>query len=428
MALVGGCPNSEVNDQTPSGDDDSSPGVNCEIALDVPTERIWPEEGELFYQQVGLGGFSLGESAIVVGPTGKVVLIDVGNNSHDDDIATELTALLSNMNANGGYANGPFATNEIDHAIITHMHADHSDGLGDLLMNWQLQGKIIHRGLVDITAAAGESAVEQLCGVLAANPQADFPICVGTSSPPCTAGQWVGTYPATGCPGLDAGDIEVDGDSGRTVLDLGGGAQVEVLAANATIGSERYVDIVGPLHQSDSNGENARSVTGVVQHGAFRLLFAGDLTGGGSDTDAVEGFYAERFSQYSEIGPLGVDVLHAGHHGRDTSSSLPWVNALLPIDGRSRNVVIGISTAHLDSPHTEPIANLLDSQRLTDGFAWTTDITIAGSTHPRLLNANGGQVLIKTTNSGSAYTVQLISDTGDILQTQSYWAVGYCLD
>jgi beta-lactamase superfamily II metal-dependent hydrolase len=93
---------------------------------------------------------------------------------------------------------------------------------------------------------------------------------------------------------------------------------------------ERYQDHVGPLHADDSNGENARSVTAVLAHGSFRMILAGDLTGGGSDTDDVEAFYLPRLPRVSDLDARGVDVLHASHHGRNTSSSAAWIDALLP--------------------------------------------------------------------------------------------------
>src|SRR5688572_8500210 len=47
------------------------------VAPTAPTEVLSPRAGELFYAQIGLGGLGLGESALVVGPDGTRVLIDV---------------------------------------------------------------------------------------------------------------------------------------------------------------------------------------------------------------------------------------------------------------------------------------------------------------------------------------------------------------
>ena len=419
------------DDDTAADDDDSAAdddddAVDCTDPVPAPCDRIWPTAGELYYQQLGFGGFSMGEAALVVGAGGDILLVDAGNDSHDDDIRDALHELISHMNSDGGYVAAPFADGQLEHVLITHLHADHSDGLQDLLADVQVTGRVVHRGFVDLTGATGEGSAQQLCDTLAAHPGLEKALCETASEAPCDPGSWSGTYPATGCPGLEHGNLEQTGCSGRAYLELGEGTRVELFAANGFMAMESYEALEGPLMDDDSNGENARSVGGVAIHGEFRMLFAGDLTGGGSDTDPVEAFYAERLEAATDLDDRGVDVLHAGHHGRDTSSSAVWVDALLPADGLSRNAVMGISEAHVNSPHAEVLETLLDGGRLTEGRGWATTVSLGGATHGDLIDAEGGSIVIATMDGGDTYAVQAIGTDGVVLESRAFHSVRRC--
>lgn len=362
-----------------------------------PTTVLKPVPGELFYAQLALGGFSIGESAILVGPDGTVVVVDVGNDSHADDVAKGLTDVTGKARAN--------------HIVITHFHSDHGDGLSNLLGRITLEGKIVHRGFTDFTKAANDSTIASLCNALATRPGVGVGLCAAATTPPCAPGSWTGSYPATACPGLASADLA-----------LGSGATFDFVAANGFIGKDRYDTAVGPFLTSDSNGENARSVLSLVRHGAFQMLLAGDLTGGGSVTDDVESFFASRLP----VDARGVDVLHASHHGRNTSSNATWVDKLLPSDKRSRNAVMGVSTAHVGSPHAEVLTHLLSGGRLGAGNAWTTRVAATGATAAGLIDAGGGRILVATLEGGAAYAVQALKADGSIVTTKTFRSVHAC--
>lgn len=381
-------------------DADSVDASNCAEPLVAPVAPLSPQAGELFYAQLGLGGLSMGESALLVGPDGTVVLIDVANSSHDDDIEDALNAITGGTTVN--------------HIVLTHFHADHGDGLADLLGRVTLTGRIVHRGFTDLTAAANAATIDSVCESIAARASADTPLCSAAVPAPCSESARSGTYPATACDGFTSAD-----------LSLGADARIDFIAANGRIGSENYESSVEAIDATDSNGENARSVVAVVSQGAFRMLVAGDLTGGGSDTNDVESFYASRLGD-AGVGVSGVDVLHAGHHGRNTSTNTTWANRLLPNDGRSRNVVMGISTLHLQSPHAEVLATLLDESRLNDGRVWTTTVSTGGATAEDLVDADGGMVVLATFNGGATYAVQAIASDGRVIASGAYRSVGAC--
>jgi len=383
----------ETDTEVVTEETDSDVTDPCEEELVAPLERIRHEDGELFYAQIGLGGLSLGESALVVGPDGTRILIDVGNDSHDDDVADALIGT-------GG------AT--VDHVVITHLHADHADGLEDLLDDIAVTGKIVHRGLLDLTDAANTDTVAQLCRSLSLAPGASTPLCQGSEAAGCDPAGWTGTYPSTSCGGYTLGPLEI-------------------VAINGHIGGTSYQAEVGPIRTDDLNGENARSAVGVLSHGDFRLLISGDLTAESPDSDPVEEFYADHIRDAAGLNDRGVDVVHLAHHGRDSSNSTTWLDVLAPADGLSRNAIIGISTAHLGSPHREVLDNVLSGDRLADGLIWATTIAAGGANDPKLVEAAGGQVLIATRDGGRSYVIQAVNPSGTVIDSRAYHSARACV-
>ncbi len=83
------------------------------LALTAYHEPCPAGSGALEIRQIDLQGPSLGEATLVTLPDGSQLLIDVGNDSHDNDIRDRLT--------------GP-----VDWLLVTHQHEDHAGGLDDL--------------------------------------------------------------------------------------------------------------------------------------------------------------------------------------------------------------------------------------------------------------------------------------------------------
>lgn len=379
----------------------SSDGGSCPAPA-IPSGRLGPAAGELFYAQIGLGGFSLGESALIVGPDGTTVLVDVGNDAHDDDVADVLTEYTGDS--------------DVDHIVVTHFHADHGDGIEDLLGRVRWTGRLVHRGFTDYTPAAGETSLERVCTAARSREGANAALCTADAEPgSCDPTTWSEPHPATSCAGLEAHDLA-----------LGAGARLDFFAANGVIGDASHERDVGPFLRDDTNGENARSVVALLAHGAFRMLLDGDLTGGGSDTDDVEGFYVPHLEAVAGIDARGVDVLHAGHHGRNTSTSVPWADRLLPRDGLARNVIMGVSTAHVGSPHREVLDVIFAGDRLAGGNAWTTRVTATGATAEGLRNAEGGLILLATLEGGAAYAIQIVDGSGAVRDTRTFRSVAGC--
>ncbi len=404
----------------PTGDS-GRPGDPCANELTAPVAPVRPQPGELYYAQLGLGGVFLGESAVVVGPDGTVVLIDAGNDAHDDDVQRFLAELAVQMEA-AGFPD--VDGGRVDHVLITHLHADHADGLEDLLEDVSVDGVVVHRGFVDLTEAANSATVAQLCR--AVQGQVQVALCEGPPLPSCDQASWSGSYAATGCEGLEGGDLTQPGDAGPAHLPLGEGAELSIVAANGHMAGASFAEEIGPLRADDLNGENARSLVGVLSHGPFRLLFAGDLTAGTSDSDPVEEFFVPRFDEVGDLDARGVDVLHLSHHGRDSSSSVAWLDRLLPADGRVRHGVVGVSTAHVGSPHASVLEGVLGGGRLGGGALWTTTVAPGGATASGLVSAEGGRVLLSTVDGGRAYAVQAVGPGGAVLASEGTHAVRTC--
>lgn len=358
------------------GDDAGSPPFD---AGTEPTTPLRPVPGELTLIQLDLpaGLGAIGESALVIGPTGTTVLIDVGNGSHDDDLRDALTALGL-----------PLA---VDWIVLTHFHGDHIGGLSDLLTGAQpltVRRGIVHRGFVDLGAGSAENDVTALCNLLRAPSRMalDVPLCEAAVTAPCSG--WTQQYPATGCPGLSR------------VIDLGGGATLRFIAADARVETD-----AAPAFPNDTtNQENARSIVGLIEYGAFRYHFAGDLTGAGTAAEPdLETFVVTKAAQ--RYGSLGVDVTHVNHHARNTSSNAAFTAKLAPADGRPRNLVAGINGAYLGSPQAEPLTAWLDGNRLAGGSLWATEVATGGASHASLLDAKA-QVIVQTVQGGAGYRVQ----------------------
>ena len=83
---------------------------------EVPCTATWTE-GQLLIEQLDLPASSTGEAALVIAPDGQSLLVDVGNDSHSDEVAAAL------------HRHGVAA---VDHVVLTHDDQDHVGGIEDL--------------------------------------------------------------------------------------------------------------------------------------------------------------------------------------------------------------------------------------------------------------------------------------------------------
>ncbi len=380
------------------------------LPFDAGVRPSGPIPGELTLWQlelpVGLVP-KTGESAILIGPDGTVVLLDVGNSNHDDEVRAALRELNTTwLTPQRGYRTR--APLEVEWIVLTHFHADHIGAFESLTSGTDpllITRGVVHRGFVDVGPGTNESDFEQVClrmrGTLAAK---NFGLCTAAPESPCVIGP---RSPATSCPGLTLGDLDSvsdDASGDPSFIELGGGARLELLGANGFMLQGRTPIASSAFGVTDVNEENARSIVGLVRHGAFRFLFAGDLSGSGVPTEPdLESFVVNSAPQV--FGTLGIDLTHANHHARDTSSNANFVQAAAPNDGRSRSVIAGINTAYVNSPHQVTVDAWTASGRLGEGRLFVTKRAPAGGTGPGLVDVDG-RVVVQTVEQGGGYWIQ----------------------
>lgn len=392
---------------------DSGPRADAGAA---PTTEIHPVPGEVTIVQIDLPAGLIpqtGEAAVLVGPDGTLVLLDVGNSGHDDDVRDVIEELNSTwLTPARGFPRAR-GLREVDWIVLSHFHSDHIGAMEDLFTGGSaldVVHGIVHRGLVDVGTGATESDYSALCDLLTVtHAELDVPLCVGASAGSCTVSA-TATNPATSCPGLFAGDLSDPSDDALRApgrIDLGGGAALEFVAADAFVSDGTTAHSMS-FPTSDSNEENGRSLVTIVRHGAFRYHWGGDLTGSGDPGEPDVETHLVTHAESTFYGALGMDVTHAHHHVRATSSNATFVAMAAPLDGLSRNVVGGVNEVYVLSPYPEVLARWADGARLGSGRMWLTDVAAGGGTHASLL-VSGAAVIVQTTGGGTGYWVQAAS-------------------
>lgn len=303
--------------------------------------------GELQLVQVDCPRW-IGESMIVIGPSGRVVLIDTGSARHANEIAAELEARTGRR--------------VVDAVLLTHYHSDHIGGLDALVAAGVEIGEVIDRGDVHLEAANRP--------VLARARRTGIP-----HRPLCTE---------------EACELPF-------ALDLGEGATLTVFAVDGVILGERFPDVLNAGH----TGENGRSLTGLVRWGNFAYVFSGDLSGGGKITPDVEGFYAPRIPE-TLVPASGVELLHLGHHGIRTSANQAWLDRLLPSTGGDRGAITGTSASYLDAPADSVLDRLRG--RLGTGAVWIPQIGVFSASDP-LVEVARGSVTVRVDEGGDRWAV-----------------------
>lgn len=354
----------------------------------------------LVIEQLYLSGFAMGEAALVIGPDGTSVLIDVGNDSHADEV---LAAVERRLGAP-----------RVDWVVLTHYHADHIGGIEDVLAGLEVAGGIVTRGLVDVGDTVGEDDFQQMCTLLR-DPiwqERHIPLCAGIARAPCDGDEAGMPWPADGCGGLLLSDLAdpADDQTGQLAhIELGAGARLWLWHADAHMALESGVvsaeDEGVAVGHGGTAPENARSLGGVIRWGDFAYSFDGDLTGAGdSDVPDLEGFYAARADRIRQA-PLpagGLDVAKLSHHGLHSATQQGWVAWMVPDDGQDRNAVVGTNHIYWRSPAQEVLDRL--APRLGAGFVWVTELGLMPGSHDRMI-VSDGPVVIEVRDAGASYSV-----------------------
>jgi len=403
----------------------------------IPCSRggTWtPGEVTLYWLNVGQG-----DSQLIVGPTGKTLLVDLGENAWNSTRDnTNATRHAASIRAICGTGASPVA---LDYVMASHHHLDHTgyaantddrnrvgNGLYQLLtpegLGFTVGTLIDHDGGTWIdTSGDGQCHVGT-----SANPADDIEWHnAGTTSQ--TARRWIcWLYGPTGQPdraSIDGRVLTVTNDAPWPSLDLGPGVTANILNANGkdTLQADLVTPVSGDNTLQGGSGppsENDYSIAVLTRFGNWRYATAGD-----SDGEYNASSYGYTYNDIeTNLVPLfgRVDTLRANHHGSGHSSSPAFVGSLRPV-----TAFISCGNNHYGHPSNR----MLDTLRGVSNDAGTgADIYMANNPcdmvqSDRATPTNyggtfngGGDVVLRTTGGGSGYSITY--DAG----TRAYVAYG----
>lgn len=294
------------------------------------------------------------DATLLVGPTGRTLLVDAGETRWDGDQGARTIA---------AYLRGVLGCQHLDRVLITHFHVDHAGypGEGGL---WRLVegegftvGKLLHR---DTSAFRGDGSgtIDRWEAYLAG------------------AGRRLGPEVAR---------------AGAGQVDLGPGVAFRIVA----------VDGQGALKMGDFRAgrappnENDYSVAALVRFGAFDYFIGGDLSGEWSASPY--GYAYHDIETVVARGLPDVDVYRVNHHGSDHSSSPAF---LAQIDPEVSIVSAGAGNP-FGHPRPETVQRLQETSVLyltathgsvivrTDGRTYAVNADIYAARDPPRIDADG---------------------------------------
>lgn len=292
-----------------------------------------------------------GDAQLVVGPTGRTLLVDLGETAWNSKGTTTMaTRVAQEIRDICGIASGPV---HLDHVMASHHHLDHIGYAGNP-EDTQDYGNGIYQLLTPASQGGLGFTVGRLVdrdGGVWTDANGNGSCEVGTSSVPAPEVEWhnVGTTSQTArrwvCwlhgPAGQADRAHVEGrvvrltnDAPWPTFDLGGGGVAAVVQANGkgVMQADGSTPVSGD-HSTDAvpPSENDYSIGVRVSFGGYAYATAGD-----SDGEYATSTYGYTYNdiERSLVGPMGtVETIRANHHGSGHSSSTGYVTSLSPQTG-----------------------------------------------------------------------------------------------
>jgi len=404
--------------------------ANAQAAVaDAPrcsTSGTW-KQGEL---NVYWFDVEQGDSQLIVGPTGRTMLIDLGESAYNTTgVNTHATRVASAIRAICGIASGPV---HLDYVVASHHHLDHI-GYSRVPGDVTAYGQGLYQLLTPAATAGLGFTVGQFVdhdGGRWTDTSGNGACEPGTSTAPSTeiAYNNAGTTSATAArficwlygPAGQADRANIEGkvlpliNSGAwPSLDLGAGVTTTVLEANAK--DVMQADGTTPVsgnHRADTTppSENDYSVGLKIAFGPYSYVTAGDADGeyatsaNGYTYNDVESLVATRAGQ--------VNTVRANHHGSGHSSSNTYVNATNP-----QNTVISCGV----NSYGHPANRTLDAFRAVSADIFLLnkpcdDVDTSGAAidYSGTLNSNG-DIHLATAGGGASFDVTYDAGTRNYL-------------
>jgi beta-lactamase superfamily II metal-dependent hydrolase len=286
-----------------------------------------------------------GDSQLVVGPTGKTLLIDLGETAwNSTGPGTNATRVASRIRAICGVPSGPV---HLDYVMASHHHLDHIGYASN-----PNDTSTVGNGLYRLLAPGGENfTVGTLLdhdGGTWSDANGDRDCDVGTSAAPSNEIAWhnVGTtsqtalrwicwlYGPAGQPdraNIEGHVVTLTNSAPWPALDLGPGVTATIVEANAkgVLESDGVTPVSGD-HHADAvpPSENDYSIGLKISYGTYEYATAGDSDG---ESSTSANGYSYNPVESKLLAPFGnVETLRVNHHGSMHSSSDAYVSTLAP--------------------------------------------------------------------------------------------------
>ncbi len=405
-------------------------------AVPCSTAGTWTQgEMNVYWFNVGQG-----DSQFLVGPSGKTLLIDVGETSFNTTgSATNATAVAAKIRAICGSGSAPVA---LDYVMASHHHLDHIGYPGNPTDTGTAYGNGIYQLLNPAGLGFTVGTFLDHDGGTWTDTNGNGVCDPGTSTAPSNEIAWhnAGTTSTSSARFIcwlygPAGQADRAAIAGHVTtltntgtwpaLNLGTGVTATILNANGkdTLQVDGITPVSGNHTTEGGSGppsENDYSIALKVGYGKWSYATAGD-SDGEYNTSANSYTYN---NIEAKLAPLygDVDTMRANHHGSDHSSSANYVNTLKP-----ESVFISCGSNNYGHPGNR----MLDQLRTVVNDRGTgADIFLAnnpcdptqadGTTATNYAGTfnHGGDVALHTAGAGNTYSITY--DTG----TKSYSAYG----
>jgi beta-lactamase superfamily II metal-dependent hydrolase len=370
-----------------------------------------------------------GDSQLIVGPTGKTLLIDLGETSwNTTGTNTNATRVANQIKAICGTGSDPV---QLDYVMASHHHLDHIGYAHAVEDGTSAIGNGLYQLLTPATSGGLGFTVGTFFdhdGGTWTDTNGDGSCEVGTATAPSTEVSWhnVGTtsqtarrlicwlYGPANQPDRAniAGHVTTLTNSGTWPdIDLGTGATGTIVNANAkgTMQANGTTPVSGD-HSADAvpPSENDYSIALKVTYGSYKYATAGDSDG--EYSTSADGYTYNNIEAGlpSKFGNLNFDTVRANHHGSAHSSSDAYVSAM---DPETTFISCGANS------YGHPANRTLNTYR-----AHGTDIYLANDPcddtdadgspidYSGTLN-HDGTVHLYTTNAGADYSVDYDAGT-----------------